>query len=1453
MLPSPIPHPLDYSPWDLPGWAYEALDWVVGVEWPEGNERAVWDLADQWYAVAGALTGPRADAIAAATEVRSGYGGAGAVPEAFEAAWRRLADGDEAPLSVLLAVSTDLGRLVEECGCDIEAAKLEVWIELGILVVELLALAVAAALTAGAASPAAGAAVTASRLVIQQIFRRLLAQLAKKALRQGLKEAGERAAKEVAKDGMRGLGKRAVRGGLFEAGEEAGVSLATQAYQNSTGRRHGLDVADLGASAVGGFAGGAVAPLAGLGRHATGRGARVGEHFGREMTGEVLAEGAAGLATGQGVMSLEEASRAAVSGVSGSATGQADAALHARLDGRLHSLADVSPVSAAFPVPPPPVLTGGDQAALSVDAPGRPSADAPVPRQAAPVDPTVVAGNDTGAAVEAPPPVPTDHSRVDAVVGQVDRPAGPSSAPPPVPLVAAPDRPADAAPALIADRSVSSSPTLSSVTADQVTSPLMAGRAGETTPGAAVAAPPGVDTAPVNPAASVTTAGGPAVGTAVASPPTADPAPGRAASAAPTAGVPVGSAAGVPLGPAPTVGPPTPGSAPVAGPDAPPTARERPPGTPEDDGERQGARRFPLLEALAPRPVVSPATESIAPTPPATDEPPRPRTPQWYAAKWAAEREALERRRYQGYFEAQRHWFEDRRRRDDAGLRREVAREHEARAQRAARRASQMQREGRRELATWYQQIAGMEWADSYRELDLAAAIIDGRVFPTDVVVNDLGDFHRINDDVAELAVGGVETGDRSVLTGDEGPPPIDRSRRYGQFGGLRPPLALHQTDLERQLPRQPDGSVVRTADPRQGGWFALANDGGPQADPTRGINCLDCTLSLFETWVHGRPRVAAPRTFDGYLQGDIRRPVNGEAGGPGRVEEVTGGRFQKLFAVDEDVPPGPAALRQSVERGYRNLHDQLILGGHGSYAFLITEWENGGSHAWVALNQNGTVLYLDPQAGTVRDRPLYAHAGRRHPDNVVGIDALILGGDGRPMPLGGLARGRFSVHPDLPDHPPAPEDEQGYGDPYLNRMHLLDGPGSAERVGPAGGNPERPPAPAGTPPHEEPQRASDQLPPERPADRVREMLAGGADLDGVLRAGLTPAEICAHVDASTIRRLVPQLDASGAADVARLLGDPRVVRMLDETWRDPPDGHRALAGTLLGQLTQRPDLARMILATPELADSLTARPLTLHHLAAHPQALEVLAAAAEDAAAQDVELLASDGPRPAPTRLTKAQIALSHRMSAFRQPAYQPGFELSRRDDEGYRASFLSHLYADAEEAQQELNRLACDLAGGRGRADWRKVPKGYQRVLDKLVEYENDASKLKDLAAAKVEFRHLDDVYQALEDLASRSSIVVLNIKDRFLRPQFSGYRDILLSLRMSNGHIAELRLHLAAVDGVAEWEHSLYEVRRDIEAMAEAVGRPLTPRERAIRNGLLLRAQEAFRAASDPGREG
>ena len=60
-------------------------------------------------------------------------------------------------------------------------------------------------------------------------------------------------------------------------------------------------------------------------------------------------------------------------------------------------------------------------------------------------------------------------------------------------------------------------------------------------------------------------------------------------------------------------------------------------------------------------------------------------------------------------------------------------------------------------------------------------------------------------------------------------------------------------------------------------------------------------------------------------------------------------------------------------------------------------------------------------------------------------------------------------------------------------------------------------------------------------------------------------------------------------------------------------------------------------------------------------------------------------------------------------------------------------------------------------------------------------------------------------------------MRCEDRFVAPQESGYRDVQLILEMSNGHLAEFRLHLAALDEVAVWEHALYEVRRDLDSIA------------------------------------
>ncbi len=1394
MLPSPIPHPLDFCPWDLPGWIYEALDWVVGVEWPEGNERAVWDLADQWYGVAGVLTRPRDDAITAAGEVKSGYGGVGLVAGAFDTAWHKLAEGQDAPLHVLVAATDELARLVDSCGCDIEGAKLEAWIELGILVVELLSLAVATVLTLGAASPAAAAAITATRVVVQQIFKRLVAQLARKAVKQGLKEAGERAAKEVARSGARTLARRAAIGGLLEAGQEAGTSLGTQAYQNSTGRRDGLDLTDVSTSALGGFAGGAVAPMAGLGRHANGRFAEIGERFGREMGGETLAETAAGLATGQGP-SLEDLARAAASGATGSATNQADSALQRRLDGQLSGLT-VSPVGLDVPVAADPVGL--------------------IPAQRV-AEPIVQGGDTIAGAVPVTPTHVTPHAAgPHPLAVDLPLPAQDPTTTPPL---------GDVVPHDVTRPAVTTSPTLSSVITDApVAGPSSTGVHGVAGP---VVAP--IDHATPPSTTPVQTAAAPAT---LPAPPTDHPQAAPPPTADRTAPISTGGQVGPP--PVSPVNPqpgPHPG-APAVGPEP------RPGPNP----------RFPLLESLAPH---RPPADSPGPNPGPLDARTWPReTAQQRAARLKADREGLDRRRYQGYLQSQRALHEENRRQAQINELRDLAEQHYEAARWLLMQAHELRQAGRHDLADRHVWEGRRRERLHYRAVDEVEAVRAGQRLPREVMVEDDLDFYRINDDVADLAVGAVETADHSALTGHGHPEPIDRSRPYGRRGGLRPPLALHQTDLERQMPRNPDGSVTRTADPRRGGWFRLANDGGPAADATRGINCLDCTLSLFETWVHGRPRVAAPRTFDGYLHGDVNRPVGGEADGPLRVEQTTGGRFQNLCRPDR---PGITGRDRQllVDGGYRDLYAQLASGGHGSYAFLITSFEGGGSHAWVALNQNGTILFLDPQTGEVADRPIYHHSGRPARSNVVGVDALVLGPDGRPMPLAGRPPGTYSVLPEplprpAPPRPPAPPPIADGHVPDFNHVHLLGESTTIYRRGDG-------PLPGSAPPVEpEPDRVREDHR-QAHADRiaaglyVRDTLAESGNLDAAFAAGVTPVELAQHADVPTLRRLVPALDESGAADLTRLFADPRVQRMLDQSWEAPPRREELLAETLVRQLAERPDLVRMILATPELANSLTARPLTLHHLASHQQAIDVLQDVVGEIRERGADVVASTEP-PAlmPTRLTGAHLAVSESFTTDGVEAAQPGFDLTRLGDAAYRKQFLDQLYEEAAVAQSELNALGRDLAescGGGAEYHPRREPKDRGRAEDKIKGYGGDASQLKDLAGGYVSFGNLDELYGGLARLRNDGRLDLVKFEDRFQSPQKSGYRDVQMFLRASNGHIAEFRLQLAPLDRVATWEHSLFEVRRDLEAVAREEGRSVTVTESAIRRAVLRRQRELF----------
>jgi len=239
--------------------------------------------------------------------------------------------------------------------------------------------------------------------------------------------------------------------------------------------------------------------------------------------------------------------------------------------------------------------------------------------------------------------------------------------------------------------------------------------------------------------------------------------------------------------------------------------------------------------------------------------------------------------------------------------------------------------------------------------------------------------------------------GDRSTWT-DARSPWLEMDTPWAD-GGLRAPLGVRQRELEGAMRRAGDGRVERLADPRLGRWFSLVNDGGPTADPTRGLNCLEAVLALFDSYVRGRPRVAAPRTFDAYAHGDPNRPVGGEEAGVKRIELATGGAFQNLCPFVGRAEPDLA--KPPMDAALRNLANHLHNSGHGAFAFIITDLDSGGCHCWAAVNQGGTILFLDPQVGSVSEEvPLYRHHGLHRTTNIVSMDALVVDGEGRPAPL---------------------------------------------------------------------------------------------------------------------------------------------------------------------------------------------------------------------------------------------------------------------------------------------------------------------------------------------------------------------------------------------------------------------------------------------------------------------
>jgi hypothetical protein len=195
--------------------------------------------------------------------------------------------------------------------------------------------------------------------------------------------------------------------------------------------------------------------------------------------------------------------------------------------------------------------------------------------------------------------------------------------------------------------------------------------------------------------------------------------------------------------------------------------------------------------------------------------------------------------------------------------------------------------------------------------------------------------------------------------------------------------------------------------------------------------------------------------------------------------------------------------------------------------------------------------------------------------------------------------------------------------------------------------------------------------------------------------------------------------------------------------------------------------------------------------------------------------------------RLPRELVDISQRVKAM-TPAQKPRQGSADLD-------FLYRQAATADAELRQITRKIAELTGGEPgyRPDGLKLR---ERALEKIGSDYRDASELLDIAGSKIVYDSVTDVYKALETIGrlyanEGGTGQLVRVKDRFIEPRPSGYRDILLNLEMSNGHVVELRLHLKHIDIVSGVEHDLYKMKRSIEAGANTEGRTYTAQERLL----------------------
>ncbi|TDE13607.1 hypothetical protein, partial [Actinomadura sp. 6K520] len=250
------------------------LGWIIGADWPEGDETAMRRCAEAWRTAGTEVDELIQELVQTASDVRSALDSGAA--EAFGQKWEQWVTTDPQILTKLVESCGQLAETLDGGALDIEYAKYMFIALLIITAIEIAYLIAAAFATFGASTAAIPAVQAAAQVSARTIAKELLERLS-----------------------QRFLGA-VLRGAIVGAVEGGGLDLLVQGVQIAQGNRDGVDWQKTGAATLDGAIGGAIS---GGVSHGMGRVPGLGDtadtalgNMGRGMLREGLSEGISGVA-----------------------------------------------------------------------------------------------------------------------------------------------------------------------------------------------------------------------------------------------------------------------------------------------------------------------------------------------------------------------------------------------------------------------------------------------------------------------------------------------------------------------------------------------------------------------------------------------------------------------------------------------------------------------------------------------------------------------------------------------------------------------------------------------------------------------------------------------------------------------------------------------------------------------------------------------------------------------------------------------------------------------------------------------------------------------------------------------------------------------------------------------------------------------------------------------------